>query len=180
MAAVSNLKNMLLCLSGICLVCGAILACSYAVTLEPIEAAQVAKTNKSVSVVLPPFEGDAVKGVTAEGVEYYSVEGVGVAVVSNAVGFGGTLSLMVGIDIDGRVCGTTVLSHSETPGLGAKCKTDSKFIGQFEGLDPALVALKVRKDGGDIDAITGSTITSRAYTLAVENALKVYGGLRNE
>ena len=66
-----------------------------------------------------------------------------------------------------------MLSHSETPGLGAKCQTDEHFIHQFDGFNSADKTLAVKKDGGDVDAITASTITSRAYTLAVANAVKV-------
>ena len=95
-------------------------------------------------------------------------------------GFGGALSVMVGITEDGKVYNTSVISHSETPGLGAKCQSDEGFLGQFRGLDPASARLAVTKDGGDIDAITASTITSRAYTLAVANAVKVFGFLTSE
>ena len=63
------------------------------------------------------------------------------------------------------------MSHSETPGLGAKCTSDEHFISQFKGWNPEIKKLSVRKDGGDVDAITASTITSRAYALAVDNAL---------
>jgi len=91
---------------------------------------------------------------------------------------------MVGIDTAGVVHNTTVLSHSETPGLGAKCTTDTHFMEQFQGFDPAAKSLAVKKDGGDVDAITASTITSRAYALAVANAVNVYhqlaGGQSNE
>ena len=108
---------------------------------------------------------------------YKAVKGgetVGYAVESTVVGFGGPLSLMVGVTPDGVVFNTSVLSHSETPGLGAKCNTDAKFMAQWEGFNPREKILSVKKDGGDVDAITASTITSRAYTLAVENALKVF------
>ena len=85
---------------------------------------------------------------------------------------------MVGVAEDGTVHNTTVLSHSETPGLGAKCTSDERFISQFQGFDPAAKTLAVRKDGGDLDAITASTITSRAYALAVANAVEVYRQLK--
>ena len=85
---------------------------------------------------------------------------------------------MVGIDDEGKVVNTVVLSHSETPGLGAKCTTETAFIDQFKGFDPAAQKLAVRKDGGDIDAITASTITSRAYSAAVADAYNVYLKLR--
>lgn len=187
MAAKSNLLNMALCLTGVCLVCSALLAASYTVTEEPIAAAQVAKTNRTIAMVLPEFSGDAVESsVSVGGVEYkyYKASDAGYAIVSNTSGFGGQLSVMVGITPDGRIHNTSVLSHSETPGLGAKCQTDAKFIGQFCGWDPAARRLAVVKDGGDVNAITASTITSRAYALAVANAVEVFktitGGQDNE
>ena len=85
---------------------------------------------------------------------------------------------MVGFDEAGSVVNTVVLSHSETPGLGAKCTSDVRFIDQFKGWDPAVRRLAVVKDGGEVDAITASTITSRAYTAAVQNAYRVYLNLR--
>ena len=187
MAAKSNLLNMVLCLTLVCLVCSSLLAVSYAVTKEPIDAAQVAKTNKTIAMVLPEFSGDVVPATLELGgvsYQYYEAPGAGYAIVSNTGGFGGQLSVMVGI-ADGVVYNTKVLSHSETPGLGAKCQTDEKFLAQFRGLDPAVSRLAVVKDGGSVDAITASTITSRAYTLAVANAVAVYeeivkGGQDNE
>lgn len=183
MAAQSTLKNMALCLTLVCLICSAVLGVAYAVTLEPVKAAQVAKTNKAIAQVLPEFADDNVaeQSVTVEGVEYtYYHPSSGYAVISVVNGFGGALSVMVGITEDGKVYNTSVISHSETPGLGAKCQSDESFLGQFRGLDPASARLAVTKDGGDIDAITASTITSRAYTLAVANAVKVFGFLTSE
>lgn len=183
MAAQSTLKNMALCLTLVCLICSAVLGVAYAVTLEPVKAAQVAKTNKAIAQVLPEFADDNVaeQSVTVEGVEYtYYHPSSGYAVISVVNGFGGALSVMVGITEDGKVYNTSVISHSETPGLGAKCQGDEGFLGQFRGLDPASARLAVTKDGGDIDAITASTITSRAYTLAVANAVKVFGFLTSE
>ena len=183
MAAQSTLKNMALCLTLVCLICSAVLGVAYAVTLEPVKAAQVAKTNKAIAQVLPEFADDNVaeQSVTVEGVEYtYYHPSSGYAVISVVNGFGGALSVMVGITEDGKVYNTSVISHSETPGLGAKCQSDEGFLGQFRGLDTASARLAVTKDGGDIDAITASTITSRAYTLAVANAVKVFGFLTSE
>ncbi len=177
MAAQSSLKNMALCLTLVCLVCSAILGVAYAVTKEPVAAAAQAKTNASIAKVLPEFSGNAVAGTCdVDGVPYtyYTAPGVGVAVVSVVNGFGGALSVMVGITTEGVIYNTAVLSHSETPGLGAKCQNDEVFLKQFRGLDPSATKLSVKKDGGDIDAITASTITSRAYTLALANAVKVF------
>lgn len=180
MAAQSTLKNMALCLTAVCLVCSALLAVTYALTKDPIDAAQVAKTNASIAKVLPAFEGDAVQStVNFDGVDYtyYEAPGAGYAIISVTSGFGGPLSVMVGVTEGAVVYNTMVLSHSETPGLGAKCQSDETFLGQFRGWESAVKTLKVKKDGGDVDAITASTITSRAYTLAIENAVKVYSKL---
>ncbi len=182
MAAQSTLKNMALCLTLVCLICSAVLGVAYAVTLEPVKAAQTAKTVKAVAKVLPEFEGEVKEqSVTFEGMEYtyYATES-GYAIISVVNGFGGPVSVMVGVTPDGKVYNTSVISHSETPGLGAKCQNDEAFLGQFRGLDPASTRLAVTKDGGDIDAITASTITSRAYTLAVANAVKLVGSLTSE
>lgn len=175
MAAKSNLRNMLLCLTGVCLVCSAILGSVYVLTEKPIEQANLNILNRSISEVLP--EG----GVLSEKLEYdsfefYTLSENGVvkayAVKTSEIGFGGPLSIMVGVLPDGTVYKTSVLSHSETPGLGAKCKTDEKFISQFNGFGPDR-KLSVKKDGGDLDAITGSTITSRAYCSAVSQAVEL-------
>ena len=187
MAAASTLKNMTLCLTLVCLICAAVVGVAYAVTKEPIDAAAQAKTTASIARVLPAFSATPQEGSIRVGgtdYKYYQVDGAGCAIISSTSGFGGLLTLMVGIAEDGTVHNTTVLSHSETPGLGAKCATDERFLSQFRGFDPAAKTLAVRKDGGDLDAITASTITSRAYALAVANAVKVFnqltGGQGNE
>ena len=177
MAAASTLKNMALCLTAVCLVCSTVVGVAYAVTADPIAEAARAKTTASIARVLPEFTAEPEQGsISVDGTEYtyYKVDGAGYAIVSSTSGFGGTLTLMVGVASDGTVHNTAVLSHSETPGLGAKCTTDEPFIAQFRGLDPSVKTLAVKKDGGDLDAITASTITSRAYALAVSNAVNVY------
>ena len=171
MAVKSNLTNMVLVLGVTCLLCSGILGGAYVLTKEPIEAAAAAKTNQAIAQVLPHFTG---ADFNEEGQYYTAVDGdrlVGYAFISSVVGFGGELSLMVGITPDRVVYYTSVLSHSETPGLGAKCTSDPKFTGQWRNFNPSVKKLQVTKDGGDVDAITASTITSRAYALAVENAL---------
>ena len=179
MAAKSNLLNMVVVLGVTCLVCSGVLAGAYALTKDPIDAAAAEKTNQAIGEVLPHFTETSYEAVDLEGKTYHyykATEGdklIGYAVESSVVGFGGPLSLMVGVTADGVVYNTSVLSHSETPGLGAKCTTDAKFISQWKGFNPAEKKLAVKKDGGDVDAITASTITSRAYTAAVAKALAV-------
>ena len=180
MAAKSNLSGMALCLSLVCLVCGAVLGSVYAVTKSPIEAAAAAEAKAAIAEVIPEG-GEISEAREAEGMEYYcSVADsavVAYAVRSSAVGFGGPLTLMVGVLPDGSIWNTKVLSHSETPGLGAKCTTDEGFMAQWKGFKGDF---SVRKDGGDVDAITASTITSRAYAKAVAQAsalvVRLHGG----
>ena len=180
MAAKSNLTNMVLCLTGVCLVCAAILGGVYALTYEPIRVANENILKASIGEVLPEgVEIGAPETAETDGTsyEYYPAvkdgQTVAYAVKSTTIGFGGPLSLMVGVLQDGTVFNTSVLACNETPGLGAKCQeTASHFRTQFQGFG-ADKTLKVTKDGGDVDAITASTITSRAYALAVSNAVAV-------
>lgn len=174
MAAKSSLKNMALCLTAVCALCAAILGGVYAMTYDPIQEAAAKALAESIGMVLP--EGTLSEAKTAEfdgGVyEYYTSTAAdgsqAFAVKSTVIGFGGPLTLMVGVLADGSVYNTAVLECNETPGLGAKCQTDEHFIAQWKGFNGIF---KVKKDGGDVDAITASTITSRAYTEAVCNAV---------
>ena len=143
---------------------------------------------EALSVVLPA-EGEVkpeAKTVELDGktYEYYEQKRdtavVCWAVKSTVGGFGGPLTLLVGVEPGGVVHATRVLAHSETPGLGAKCETDAHFIDQFKGFDTAARTLKVRKDGGDLDAITASTITSRAYAEAVACAVRAVAKIQED
>ena len=175
MAAQSNLRNMVLCLTIVCLVCSAILGVVYSMTLDPIEQANRKALTESIQKVLPQGTISDEKAAELDGQKYVyyecsdNGEVIAYAVKSLTSGFGGTLSLMVGVLADGTIYNASVLSHSETPGLGAKCQTDEAFIAQWQGMSPDK-KLEVKKDGGDVDAITAATITSRAYALAVSNA----------
>lgn len=172
---------MTLCLLTICLVCSGLLAGVYALTKEPIDAAAKAKNEAAIKEVLPETAVtiEEERTVDFEGQTYaynlaYDEKGevVGCAINVAPVGFGGPVVIKVGFDRDGIVWNTKVLSQAETPGLGAKCVEES-FSAQFRGLDPMTKKLSVKKDGGDIDAITASTITSRAYTQGVALAVNV-------
>ena len=177
---------MVACLTAVCLICSAILGATYSVTVDPIEQANAKALQEALSLVLP--DGGSVSPdaeyIEMDGAKYeYYTQTVNDstfcwAVKSTVNGFGGPLSLLVGMEENGIVHATKVLSHSETPGLGAKCQTDENFISQFRGFNSSKCKLAVGKDGGDVDAITASTITSRAYTLAVSNAAKVAAKLQ--
>jgi len=96
--------------------------------------------------------------------------GVAVKTFSDA-GFGGRITIMVGFKPDGTITKTAVLGHKETPGLGDKMtKKKSTWSNQFSDKNPTDFKLKVKKAGGDVDAITASTISSRAFCGAVDLA----------
>ena len=182
MAVQSTFKNMSLCLLVICLVCSALLAGVYALTKEPIDAAAKAKNEAAIMEVLPAaaVTVEEERTVEFEGATYtynlaYDELGntVGCAINVAPVGFGGPIAIKVGFDVNGVIWNTKVLSQAETPGLGAKC-VEPAFSEQFKGFDPAAKKLAVKKDGGDVDAITASTITSRAYTDGIALAVQVF------
>ena len=173
---------MTICLFAICIVCSGLLAGVYALTKEPIDAAARAKNEAAIKEVLPEAAVtiEEERTVDFEGASYaynlaYDEVGnvVGCAINVAPVGFGGPIAIKVGFDINGVICNTKVLSQAETPGLGAKC-VEPSFSEQFKGWNTAEKKLSVKKDGGDVDAITASTITSRAYADGLLLATKVF------
>ena len=187
--AQSTLINMLLSLTLIALVASLALALVNNVTKGPIEKVNKEKIAKAVAKVLPQYDNytvDTVMVETKKGKEpmirYTAVDAEG-NLVGKAMeswddnGFGGRLSAMVGFDAEGNISGYEVLASSETPGLGAKADTwfqkDGK--GSVVGKNPAKDNITVKKDGGDVDAITGSTITSRAFCRLVATAYSAFG-----
>jgi len=85
---------------------------------------------------------------------------------------------MAGFLADGTIHNVVVLNHKETPGLGTKM-TEPKFSDQFNGKDPDDFDLRVKKDGGDVDAITAATVSSRAYCDALQRALTTLNTLND-
>ena len=182
MAVQSSFKNMTVCLFAICLVCSGLLAGVYALTKDPIDAAAKAKNEAAIKEVLPETAVTIEEERTVEynGGTYaynlaYDQEGntVGCAINVAPLGFGGPIVIKVGFDAEGVIWNSKVLSQAETPGLGAKC-VEVAFTDQFRGFNPAEKKLSVKKDGGDVDAITASTITSRAYVDGLAVAANVF------
>ncbi|MBO6068017.1 MAG: RnfABCDGE type electron transport complex subunit G [Bacteroidales bacterium] len=183
---------MVLALGCICLVCSALLGLVNHVTAEPIAAANLAKTNSAIAAVVPEFDNvpsEEVMTVEVDGKQYnvfpatYQGKVMGYAVEVMPTGFGGVIDMLVGFDAEtGIIYNTSVISHSETPGLGAKITETGagNFRSQFDGMNPATTKFLVKQDGGDIDAITASTITSRAFTSGVAEAYKVYLTIKGE
>ena len=185
MAKESSFKNMVITLSVICLVCSALLGVVYSVTKAPIEAAELAKINNAIKAVVPECDNNpSEEMIEVEGSVVYpaKVNGniVGYAIKVKASGFGGPIQMMVGFNADGTIYNTSVISHAETPGLGAKITGEIPTRTQIVGKNPASSNLTVTKDGGEIDAITASTITSRAFLKGVEAAYKVFVELQKQ
>lgn len=179
---------MLMSLTGICLIAGAALATVNTLTTAPIAASKAAKLENAIREVTPEFNNnpsaEAYKGVTADGdsliIYPAKMDGnlVGVAVESNTKkGFSGEIKVIVGLDKDGKLLNYSVLQHAETPGLGSKMQEwfrADKNKQNVLGKDLAQGPLKVTKDGGDVDAITAATISSRAFLNAVNRAYSAY------
>lgn len=181
----STLKNMLLSLTLISFCASALLAGGYVLTKEPIEKALQEKKNAAIKEVLPKGDieiGKAVE-VRLDGYEdafvvYPAKKGgnfIGCAIETyDNNGYGGIVRSMVGLDAEGRVINYSVLEANETPGLGAKVSDWFKTKGDIRGKDPASEDFKVKKDGGEIDAITAATITSRAFLSSVKSAYQAF------
>ena len=183
----SSLKNMLLVLTGVTAISVALLAYVNELTKEPIAQANAKTLSDAVSAVVPGFDNDPIadkKTQEVNGVEYSvypaTKEGkfIGAAVEATSMGFGGELKVLVGFDAEGKIIDYSLLSHAETPGLGSKAadwfKKGNK--GDITGMNPGEASLTVSKDGGKVDAITASTITSRAFLNAVNVAYAAYAG----
>ena len=194
---------MLLVLTGVTVISVALLAYVNELTKGPIAEANAKTLNKALKQVLPEFtnnpvgesdtifsEKDGKKVV--DFIVYPAKKGeewVGSAVESKAMGFGGELKVLVGFDAKGKIYNYSLLAHTETPGLGSKA---DKWFGAYDatkgekavthemskksiiGMSPGEGELKVSKDGGQVDAITASTITSRAFLNAINKAYEAY------
>ena len=181
----STLVNMLVALLVIAAVSGGVLGLVYGVTKDAIAEVDQKKNEAAIQAVLP-LEGEITYKADTLSYDYegatltfpcnlaYDANGnfQGAAVKTNEGGFGGKIDMMVGVLADGTIKDTSVLSHSETPGLGANMT--GKFKDQFVDKNPADFKLIVKKDGGDVDAITAATITSRAFSKAVDKAYKAF------
>lgn len=179
-----GIASLVIVLGLICLVVAALLGLVNNVTVGPIAANNEQTVQDSLLVVLPAdayeevaYDEDSVTIDTGTAVPVKAVYQAGedgyVVETLSPNGFGGSIDMMAGIGSDGTVTGIAVISHSETSGLGSKA-TDPEWQAQFVG---AADVVKVTKDGGDINAITGSTITSRAICDGVNAARAVVEAL---
>lgn len=178
----SSLKNMVVVLFTITLVASAAVGGVYTITKEPIAQAKVAAVNAALQQVLPEYEA-----TTSQTIEVNSLpivahtatvadKAVGYAIESlSKNGFGGTVRLMVGFDTEGTILNINVLEQKETPGLGTKMADEGNvLLLSLKEKKASEVNMTVKKDGGDIDALTAATISSRAYAEAVAVAYEAF------
>lgn len=173
----------------ICVVVTALLALTNAVTAPKINALTVETQEASKKQVLSSaasFSDE--KQIEKDGVSYTYYDGLasdgsvmGYVFVTSAKGYGGDISVMVGVLGDGTVAGVNILSINETAGLGMNAKNQS-FLDQFLGKSGEIGVAKNNPSDTEIQALTGATITSRAMATAVNTALSLYaeiGGGQN-
>lgn len=178
----SSLKNMVVVLFTITLISSAAVGGVYMITKEPIEQAKVAAVKDALNQVLPEYEA-----TTSQTIEVNSLpivahtatvadKAVGYAVESiSKNGFGGTVRLMVGFDTAGKIININVLEQKETPGLGTKMTDEGNvLLASFKDKNASEINMTVKKDGGDVDALTAATISSRAYAEAVAVAYEAF------
>ena len=171
---VSSLKNNILSFSLISLLMLAVLWLAYFATKEFIKNAKNNAEVEKIRSVLPVFDNNPLDSAkTFDGLIFYTAK-KGDSIIGYACktfterGFNGKFSLMVGFLPNGIIYKTIILEQNETPGFGSRMK--SKWHEQFNGKDPAKYNLTVKKDGGDVDAISSATISSRAYCDAIQTA----------
>ena len=181
----STFINMAIVLVSIAFLSSASLAYVYKLTKDKIEVSKKSKQLEAIKEVILPDYGNSpseemykIKIEEGGELECYPAKQNGelksVAVktyTKNA--FGGEMWLMVGMLPDGTINKISVIDQKETPGLGTKV-TEESFTSQFVGKNPNSYKLKVKKDGGDVDAITAATISSRAVCDAIERAYKAF------
>ena len=180
-----NIVKNALILFAITIIAGVLLGLTYEVTKEPIKVQQARIKNEALQAVVveaTSFNPMAIEEGVYPGVEgiYEAVNGtdlIGYAFEMTATeGYGGNISLMVGIATDDTVLGIDIVKHSETPGLGAKAD-EADFKAEFAGEaadDLAVVKFTPSDNAGDVSSISGATITSKSVTAAVNVAIDYF------
>lgn len=175
-------------LTLVCMVSAGVLAFVYQVTKNPIAQAEARAKEEALRIVLPT-ETKEIKtdSLTFNGEDFEiqtaidkDGKAIGYALQSGTnKGYGGEIVFLVGFDIRGKINTYKIMSHLETPGLGDNLTTD-EFKKQFNGKDLENFRFKVTKDGGDVEAITAATISSRAACEALEKALTMFKAYKDK
>ena len=169
-------------LTAICAVCSALLAAVYKTTETPIAQSLERRTAAAAAQVMPPG-CDTPEKRTAEDVTFFAAKKdgkiAGVALEGfSKNGYGGDVRLMVGLGMDGKLVTFEVIQATETPGLGSKMSSDA-FRNPIKGRRLA-GNWQVKKDGGEVDAITAATISSRAALECIRDAIAKFDRIKDE
>ena len=180
----SSFANMVIVLTIITIIAAACLGAMNNATAESIAASKKAKQEAAIKAVLPEFtsvdEADIVNDQKVFRAYDANGELVGIAVETKELGFGGDVTTMVGFDANGSIVDYSLLAHAETPGLGSKLVDWFKVKSDIRGANSENIPLKVSKDGGNYDAITAATISSRAFLNSINKAYETYQIARGE
>ena len=173
----SSFANMVIVLTIITVIAASCLGAMNNLTAEPIAASKKAKQEAAIKAVLPEFtslEEDNVNDQKIFRAYNANSELVGIAIETAELGFGGNITTIVGIDANGAIVDYSLLQHAETPGLGSKLVDWFKVKSDIRGADANKMPLNVSKDGGEYDAITAATISSRAFLNSINKAYETY------
>ncbi len=181
----STFLNMTITLFVITIIAGVSLGFINDITKGPKAKAKLERKVNALKQVLAEFNNNPVQEVkliksdmAKDSIEIYAGtfdnKPIGTAIIgSSEKGYSGLVKIMIGFNPDESIKNIVVLEQKETPGLGTKMKSD-KFLRQFRGKKPSEFNLKPKKDGGDVDALTGATITTRAFGEATQMAYDVF------
>ncbi len=173
----SSFMNMVIVLTVITIIAAACLGAMNNATAEPIAASKKAKQEAAIKAVLPEFASVEEDNVNDQKIfRAYDANGeiVGIAIETAELGFGGDITTMVGFDANGVLVEYSLLQHAETPGLGSKLVDWFKVKSDIRGAGADKMPLRVSKDGGNYDAITAATISSRAFLNSINKAYETY------
>ena len=180
----SSFANMVIVLTVITVIAAACLGAMNNATAEPIAASKKAKQEAAIKAVLPEFASVDTAVIVNEQKIFHAYDAngelVGIAIETAELGFGGDITTMVGFNVNGAIVNYSLLQHAETPGLGSKLVDWFLVKSDIRGAGADQMPLRVSKDGGEYDAITAATISSRAFLNSINKAYETYQIARGE
>jgi electron transport complex protein RnfG len=185
-----DIVRLIVILTLVCIVAAVALATVYEFTKEPIAEQRRLARLKAVEAVLPEHENqpdqDTIEVDLGNGATrmvylgFYENKINGLAFeINNREGYGGEIVAMLGLNTNGEIYGVEIVRHAETPGLGAKI-ANPEFRAQFKGKALANTNFMLKKDGGDLDQVTGATISPRAIVKGIKEGLEFFKGHKNK
>jgi len=189
-----DLFKLTVVLTIICSLAATALALVYNITKDPIAYQQRLKKLKAIKAVQPNYDNEPDQdfidiapdrnpaggvGSTRFYITRTGADPNGVVFIVTATGYGGPIDLMLGLTPEGTITGVQILKHTETPGLGAKI-TEERFLQQFTAKSTQNTTWALKKEGGDIDQISGATISPQAVVKAISEGLALFADHRDE